>query len=251
LWQFTRRDLKARFSGSMFGWYWLWLTPLITLSLFTLVFHGIFGMKWPGASTQDAFTFALFLFAGLSSYQFFAEVINKSPSLVTSQPNLVTKVIFPLWILPTSSFFGSVVQYSVSLMLLIIVAGFYLGISWTWLWLPVILLPFLLGVWGASLIFAAIGTYVRDMTQLLGMATTAIMFLSPIFYPLSAVPESWRNWLWLNPLTLVIEPLRNALLLAEHPDLLLLAALYLLGITSLILGAWTFKQLSKGFADVL
>lgn len=251
LWQFTQRELHTRFRGSLLGLAWLWLTPLLTLLLFTLVFHGIFGMKWPGAQSQDAFSFGLFLFVGLSAYQLFAEVVNRSALLIVGQPNLVTKVVFPLWVLPSSLFGAAVGQYLASLLLLLAVIGWYQGPLWTWLWLPLVLLPFFMGIWGGALLFASLGVYVRDLGHVLGMATTAIMFLSPIFYPLSAVPESWRDWLLLNPLTLVIEPLRALLLLNQSPSLTALLALYALGLLSAAVGWWSFKRLSKGFADVI
>lgn len=251
LWQFTQRELQTRFRGSLLGMAWLWLTPLLTLSLFTLVFHGIFGMKWPGAQSQDAFSFGLFLFVGLSAYQLFAEVINRSATLIVSQPNLVTKVVFPLWILPTSLLGSSIGQYLASLTLLLLAIGLYQGASWTWLWLPIMLLPFFLAIWGGALFFASLGVYARDLGHLLGLATTALMFLAPIFYPLSAVPESWRHWLLLNPLTLIIEPMRGLLLLNQTPSVNDISVLYAVAVVCVGFGWWTFNRLSKGFADVI
>lgn len=251
IWQFTKRDLSLKFHGSFVGIGWLLLTPLLTLLLFTFVFHGIFGMKWPGTHEQSAFSFALFLFVGLSVYQFFSEVINRSATLVLSQPNLVTKVVFPLWILPVTLSLSASMSLLVSLLLLLGVAAFYVGISLTWLWIPVILLPLLLGTLGGAWLFAAIGVYVRDIGQILGMSTTAMMFLSPIFYPLASVPAAWQHWFMLNPITLVVEPLRNVIMLHQSPDILWLLALYGVGIVFFGLGLISFTKLKKGFADVL
>jgi len=251
LWQFTRRDVEMRFRGSLLGIGWLLLTPLLMLSLFTLVFHGIFGMKWPGVAQQSAVEFGLVLFAGLSVYQFFAEVMNRAALAVVNQPNLVNKVVFPLWILPTSLTLSAAVNWMVQLFILLIASALLTGVSLSWLWLPVLLLPVLLGVWGGACLFAALGVYWRDLPHLLSMAVMALMFLSPIFYPLSAVPAHWQDWFMLNPLTMAIEPIRAALFQASAPELTSLIALYGVGIASAWLGYWVFTRLKQGFADVV
>lgn len=251
LWQFTRRDIEMRFRGSMLGLAWLLLTPLLMLSLFTLVFHGIFGMKWPGVAQQSAIEFGLVLFAGLSVYQFFAEVINRAPLLIVNQPNLVNKVVFPLWILPTATTLSAAVSLGVNVLLLLIASAALTGMSVSWLWLPLLCLPVLLGVLGGAYLFAALGVYWRDLPHLLGMAVTALMFLSPIFYPLAAVPAQWQEWFMLNPLTMAIEPIRAALFQAQAPSLSSLLLLYAVGIGCLLLGSWVFSRLKQGFADVV
>ena len=111
--------------------------------------------------------------------------------------------------------------------------------------------PFITRLLGGAWLFAAIGVYVRDIGQVLGMTTTAMMFLSPIFYPLASVPETWRDWFMLNPLTLAVEPLRNVIMLHQSPDIVWLLALYGVGIVFFGLGLVSFAKLQKGFADVL
>lgn len=251
LWQFTQRDLMVKYQGTMLGLTWLLITPLLMLTLFTLVFHGIFGMKWPQAQSQSAIEFALFLFAGLSLFQFFSDVINRAAGLIVSQPNLVTKVVFPLWILPLAVTLASAVPWIISMLLLLFTVGFMQGLVWTWLWLPLLILPVLLSVLGAAWLIAALGVYLRDLSQLLAMLTTALMFLSPIFYPLSAVPQAWQSWFSLNPLALIIEVFRDLLVLQQAPSWQSLGLIYLLAAISMTLGWLSFRKLQRGFADVL
>jgi lipopolysaccharide transport system permease protein len=251
IWQFTKRDLLARYQGSVLGLAWLLITPILMLILFTLVFHGIFGMKWPSAQTQSPIEFALFLFVGLSVFQFFADVINRSATLIISQPNLVTKVVFPLWVLPIAASLATSVSLMINIGLLLIAVTFMQGASWVWLWLPMMVLPLFIFMIGIAWLLAAIGVYLRDLSQILSMIVTALMFLSPIFYPLSAVPEAWQSWFMLNPLAVVIEQFRQVLILQLAPDMGSLVLMYLLAITIAIVGWFSFAKLQKGFADVL
>lgn len=235
----------------MLGLLWLVATPLLMLCVFTLVFHGVFGMKWPGARSQSPFEFALFLFVGLAVFQFFADTVNRAPTLIVSQPNLVTKVVFPVWILPLVASLASVVQLGVSLTLLVVLLFLLHGISVQWCWLPVLVPPLFLLVTGLAWVLAGVGVYMRDASPIAGMLTTLTMFLSPVFFSISSAPAAWRDWFMLNPLAVVIEQFRGVLLLNVQPDLYQLLWLYVGGVVVALLGKKAFDGMQEGFADVL
>lgn len=249
--QLTQRDLLQKHQGSMFGAVWILLTPLLMLSVFTLVFHGVFGSRWPGAKTQSPIEFALFLFAGLMLFQFVADVVTRAPSLVVSQPNYVTKIVFPLWLLPLSVTLSSLLQLVVNTLLLMALLVFTHGVSWHWLWQPFILFPLVASVTGLAWILAALGVYARDTGPIIGMLTTLLMFLSPIFFPVASAPETWRTLLMINPLAIFIEQTRNVLLLGTGPDIKSIIAMYFIGATAFCIGILSFKKLQQGFADVI
>lgn len=249
--QLTQRDLLQKHQGSMIGAAWILITPMLMLSVFTLVFHGVFGTRWPGAKTQSPIEFALFLFAGLMLFQFVADVVTRAPSLVVSQPNYVTKIVFPLWLMPLSLTLSSLSQLLVNTMLLMGLLLFTHGGSWYWLWQPVILLPLVAMAAGFAWVLAALGVYARDTAPAINMLTTLLMFLSPIFFPVASVPEEWRSMFMLNPLALFIEQTRGVLLLNTAPDSGTLLGMYLMGIATMGLGLWLFAKLQRGFADVI
>lgn len=252
LWQFTRRDVVSRYRGSLLGLGWTIISPLFMLAAFTLVFYGFFELKWPVEATGSAkMDFSLQVFVGLLAFNWFAEVITRAPDLVTSQPNLVTKVVFPLPLLPWASVLSASFQAAISLFLLLGLTTFLAGASLTWLALPILLLPYMLLLAGASLWLSALGVYLRDLTPLTGLATSILMFLSPVFYPLATVPERWQPVYLLNPLARLVTQLRDVVFMHHWPSITALAGLYLAAALLLASGYWLFQTLRGGFADVL
>lgn len=235
----------------MLGGFWMVISPLLMLGVFTLVFHGVFGLRWPGARSQSPFEFALFLFVGLSVFQFFSETVNRAPLLIVSQPNLVTKVVFPVWVLPLVVSIASAVQLCVSLALLVVLLAMLHGVSINWCWVPLLLPPLLMFVVGVAWLLAGVGVYVRDAGPVTAMFTTLTMFLSPVFFSVSTVPVAWRDWFLLNPLAVLIEQFRGVLLLNFQPNFLQLFWLYVGGVVVAFAGKKAFDGMQEGFADVL
>ncbi len=252
LWQFTRRDVVGRYRGSLLGLGWTLLSPLMMLAAFTLVFYGFFNLKWPVEATGSAqMDFSLQVFAGLLTFNWFAEVVNRAPGLVTSQPNLVTKVVFPLSLLPWSSVLAASFQALTSLALLLVLTTLLMGPSLTWLGLPLLLVPFGLLLVGMGLWLAALGVYLRDISPMMALFTSILMFLSPIFYPLSTVPEAWQSVFLLNPLALLITQLRGVIFMHQWPSLMPVLGLSVAALLVTASGYWLFNKLRGGFADVL
>lgn len=252
VWQFTKRDIQARYRGSLLGLGWTLLSPLLLLGAFTLVFYGFFELKWPVSTTGAGhMDFALQVYAGLVMFNWFAEAASRGPGLVVSQPNLVTKVVFPLPLLALTSSLASGFQALISLTLLLLISSMLVGPSPAWLALPLLLLPFWLLMVGLGLWLSALGVYLRDLAPLMALATSLLMFLSPIFYPLASVPERWHTLYLLNPLALTVTELRDTLYLGAWPHWGALAALTLFAIALSASGLWIFNRLRGGFADVL
>ena len=251
--QFARREFDARYRQSFLGALWAFLTPLLMLGVYTLVFRFVFKLRWGIGGDESDLAFALRLFAGLAVFNFFAECVNRAPRLILDQPHLVKKVIFPLEILPWINAVAALANLAVSLLLLLLFGAWEQGglPPLTVLALPLVWLPLLPLCVGLGWMLAAVGTYVRDVGQVLGMLVSLLMFLSPVFFPVEALPAAVRPWMFLNPLALTMTQTRQVLLDGIWPDWPALA-LHLLACCSLaLLGALFFRTARKGFADVV
>lgn len=247
----VKREVLGRYRGSALGILWSLFNPVFMLAVYTFVFSVVFKARWNSGSDSKT-EFALVLFAGLLIFNLFSECISRAPGLILTNVNYVKKVVFPLEILPWvglgAALFHAAVGFGVWLVAYLIFFGLP---NATMLCLPLILLPFCLFIMGLSWALASLGVYLRDVGQFIGLITTVLMFLSPIFYPASALPETYRALLYMNPLTPVIEQTRDILFWGKAPDFAMLG-IYLV-VTSIIawLGFAWFQMTRKGFADVL
>ena len=230
--ELTRRDIAVRYRGSRLNLLWPVLQPLFLLALYTFVFGTIFRMKWAGPATGGGPHFATILFVGLIAHGFLAECLNRAPGLVLAHGAYVKKVVFPLAVLPwmavLTALFHAGMNLLVLLVFILIGTG---GIPWTALLLPIVWLPFLLIT--------------------LGLTWALLLFLSPVFYPIEAVPESFRWIVQLNFLTPVIGELRDILLAGTLPDLAEWLVLFTIGCATAVAGLYGFERARPGFADVV
>ena len=251
IWQFARREVLGRYRGSVLGVSWSVLTPMAMLAVYTLVFRHIFKAKWPGVEDGNM-SFALNLFAGLLVFNWAAEFLSRAPRLVTEQPNLVTKVVFPLQVLPWSSLLSSFFHAMVSC--LVWLAGCLLfgqGVHTSWLALPLVFLALVPTLLGLGWALSALGVYFKDLGEIVGLVMGMMLFLTPVFFPLSVLPDFLQMWVQFNPLAIPIEALRHIGLMGVWPDFSSLVKLFLVGVGVSVLGAWLFEKSRKGFADVL
>jgi lipopolysaccharide transport system permease protein len=251
IWELTKRDVVGRYRGSLLGILWSFLNPILMLVVYTFVFNVVFQARWGDGGTSKT-EFALILFVGLIVHGLFAECVNRAPSLVLSNPNYVKKVVFPLEILPWvamgSALFHAVVSV---LVLLIVLTLIHLQLNWTALFFPLIALPLVLLTMGITWFLASIGVFIRDVSQTTGIATTIMLFLSPVFFPSAALPDPYRQLLHINPLTFVIEQARNVLIWGKPLDWSGLAVYSLVSVVIAWMGLFWFQRTRKGFADVL
>ena len=251
IWAMTRREVAGRYRGSMLGLLWSFFNPVLMLTVYTFVFSVVFKARWSGGSESKT-EFAVVLFAGMIVFALFSECLNRAPALILSNANYVKKVVFPLEILPWvalgSALFHTVVSQSVWLLFYVVINA---SLHWTILWLPLVLLPLVMFTMGLSWFLASLGVYLRDVAQTIGIFTTILMFLSPVFFPVASLPEAYRPFIYANPLTFIIEQARDVLIWGKMPNWSLLGlAIFGSAIVACLGFAW-FQKTRRGFADVL
>lgn len=251
--QLTKREIAGRYRGSALGFAWTFLNPLLMLAVYTFVFSVVFKARWGDATIEESrIDFALTLFAGMVVFNLFAEIINRAPGLILSNVNYVKRVIFPLEILPLVAIGGVSFHALVSLLVLLVAQLLFKGaIHWTVIYIPIIILPLLVASLGASWFLAAITVFIRDLTQITSVFTTVLMFLSAVFFPISALPEKYQIVLRFNPVATIVNESRNALIFGKSPDWISLGFTLALGLALAIAGYVWFQKARKGFADVL
>jgi len=262
-WQLSQREVQGRYRGSMLGWGWSLITPLLMLAVYTFVFSQVFRARWGDLQQSGPLVFAINLFAGLIVFNIFAEIANQGPTLILNNINLVTKVIFPLEILPVVSLTAALFHALTSLVVLVgfqLTNGFLsagassvngLGIHPTLLLLPLVWMPLISGILALGWLLSALGVFLRDLGQVIGVFVNLLMFLSAVFYPLSSLPPQWRPLLQLNPLVLVIEQTRRVVVNGQLPSLSYLLWGGLIGVVACELSFRSFQKARRGFADVI
>ena len=250
--QMTRREVAGRYKGSALGLAWSFFNPVFMLAVYTFVFSVIFKARWGVGSEESKTQFAVVLFVGMIVHGLFAEVLNRAPGLILSNVNYVKKVVFPLEILPVISMgaalFHSVISLGVLLIAFVIFNGY---LHWTVVFIPLVLLPLVILTLGLAWMLASLGVFLRDVGQTIGIITTVMMFLAPVFYPVTALPEEFRPWLMANPLTFIIEQAREVLIWGHLPDWFGLGVYALAATAVAWMGYAWFQKTRKGFADVL
>lgn len=251
--QMLVRNIASRYRGSALGLVWSIAHPLLMLAVYTFVFGVVFKSRWGVDAFSDSrAAFPLIMFCGMAVYNIFAESVNNSAGLMVSNPGFVKKVIFPLEILPLCNVLTSLAFGLAWFVLLLVGTVLFLGqFSWTMLLLPVLLIPLLLISCGVSFLVASLGVYLRDIQQMVSIVTQVLFFMTPVFYPVSLVPEKLRWVLEANPLTAIVEQTRNVFLFGKLPDLLPTLTVYAVSIIVFQLGLLWFSKTKKGFADVL
>jgi len=249
--QMSRRDVISRYRGSFMGLFWSFFNPLLMLAVYTFVFGVIFKSRW-NSEVSGHFEFAVILFAGLNVNAFFAECANRAPSLIIENTNFVKRVVFPLETLGWSVMGASLFHLAISTLVLLIFEWVVMGaIPLTALLFPVVMLAFIPFVVGSVWLLSALGVFLRDLKQAIPIITMVLMFLAPIFYPLTLMPVHVRVFMYLNPLTLIVRESRNVLIWGVMPNW------WELGMYAVLscLFAWVtftwFQKARKGFADVL
>jgi lipopolysaccharide transport system permease protein len=250
--QLTRRDVLSRYRGSVMGLAWSFFNPLLMLAVYTFVFSVVFKARWAVVGEESNTSFALILFAGLIIHGLFAECLNRAPGLVLANVNYVKRVVFPLEILPWVAMGSALFHAAVSLVVLL-TAQLIVNhaLPWTAVFFPMVLAPLLLGTIGFAWIFASLGVYVRDVGQTIAIITMVMLFLSPVFYPVAALPENYRFLLLINPLTFMIEESRNVLIWGRMPDWFGWSIYAGASLIIAWIGFWWFQKTRRGFADVV
>lgn len=246
--QLIKRDVLLRYRGAMFGVAWIFLSPLVMLAIFAFVFSHVFQARWPQQAEQ--LPFWLMLYAGLIVFNVFGETVGRAPSAVRGYPAYVKKIVFPVHILPLVPLGASLVHAVFNLTILILALLWAGQFSSGILLFPLLLIPVLLLAVGFSWFIAAWGVFIKDMTQIVPLLVQMLLFLSPVFYPVSAVPPFLRPIYELNPLGSVIEAIRSVMLDLPVPWFSWWTALGV-GTLCACLGYLFFQHARDEFADAL
>lgn len=250
--QMTKRDVIGRYKGSVLGVMWSLFNPLFLLATYTFVFSVIFKARWGGDLPESKFQFAILLFVGMIVHGLFAETLNRAPGLIMGNVSYVKKIVFPLEILPVVAIGAALFHALVSLLVLLVAFVLLNGyLQWTIFFLPLVMLPLMVLTLGVAWGLASLGVFLRDVAHPIGLVMTVLLFASPVFYPLTALPEYIRPWLMLNPLTFVIEQARAVLIFGQLPDWTGLGIYSSASVAVAWIGYAWFQKTRKGFANVL
>jgi lipopolysaccharide transport system permease protein len=246
----TRREVALRYKGSVLGIMWAVLTPLMLIAIFTFIFAGVFRARF--GTSGSGWDYALYLFCGLLPWTAFQEAVQSASQTVVQRANLVKRVVFPLEILPVAQALASLVNQMFGTLVflaatLVIRRELHLSI----LWLPVLIVPQLVATFGVAWFISSVGVFLRDVVQGVTLVLMAWMYLTPIIYPESIVPERYRPLVNLNPFAGLIRSYRNTMLEGAPPDWAGLAYFTAFALCCFFAGYWWFAKTRRHFADVI
>jgi lipopolysaccharide transport system permease protein len=251
IWALSWRDLMQKYRGSLLGFCWTFITPLALLGIYTVVFGTIMKMSW-GPEDTGLGGFAIMLFCGLIPFNFFNDVMIRSSQVVVASPNYVKRISFPTEILPLVVNISSGVHMLISVLILVCAQLVLMGhIAWTIVFLPLVWLPLLISALACSFIAAAVGVFLRDLPHLLGIAFSALFFLTPIIYPAERVPESLHVLLYINPIAYAATNMRQIMVFEIMPNWTTLLSFTGVSLIGLYVSFRYFEQVKRRFADVL
>ncbi len=238
------RDVSSRYKGATLGIIWLALVPTLTLLVYATIFKYIFKAKWTGIDAD----FYVILFSGLTFFGLLGDVINRAPAIITSNPNYIKKVIFPSELLPIMVASSSLVSFFATYAILIFFTAFSGNLSWGCLFALIVVPPYFFLAAGVSMVISAAGVFYKDLQHFSTFITMLLMYSSTVFYPITAVPEQFRNILYANPITLPIEIFRELYFHSyiNWSDYLKFSAASL---AVYAFGALFFKRVKGAFAD--
>jgi lipopolysaccharide transport system permease protein len=246
----TRRELSARYRGSVLGIIWAIVTPVVLIAIYTFIFAGIFGARF--GERGSAWDFALYLFCGLLPWTAFQEAVQHSSQTILGHANLVKRVVFPLEILPVAQTLTALANQMFGTLALVVAALIIRGeMHATLLWLPVLVLPQLVLTLGLAWLVASLGVFLRDIVQGIALLLTTWLYLTPIIYPEAVVPERFRPLINANPFTHLVRSYRRIMLEGVAPDWRGLIYFSAFAFVCFIFGYWWFARTRKNFADVI
>lgn len=249
--ELTKREILGRYRGASFGLLWSLISPFMMLAVYTLAFGYVLKSRWPHASGSTT-EFALILFIGLIVHGFFAECLSRGPVLVTGNSNLVKRIIFPLEILPWPMVLSALFHVATNFL---VFAGLFLAVNhylhWTIVFLPLVILPLVIFTVGVVWVLASLGVFMRDISQVMGVVATAMLFLSSAIVPVETLPQQYQIVFRLNPLSFIIDQARAVAIWGNLPDISGLVLYTLFALAVMCLGFAWFNKTKRGFADVI
>lgn len=248
----VQRQLASSYRSSYLGLVWTFLSPLIMVALFTLVFSEMLGLRFREVTGDSALNFGLFLYCGLLPYLAWAQALNQGVRVISRNRGLVESVIFPLEILPLTSVVTALIQSFLGVpALMLVLVLLEQRLEWTALLLPLVMVPQLLFTLGISYLMAIAGTYVPDISETLRGVVRATFFITPIIWPPERIPENFRFLVDYNPLAFLVEAYRNLILDGKLPDGMATFYFSLFALALFVVGFAAFNRVKHNFADLL
>ena len=250
--QLTWREISAKYKASYLGLLWSFINPVTMVLVYAFVFGTVFKAKWNVQVSESKAEFALALFVGIFVYNIFSESINRAPGLIVSNPNYIKKVIFPVEILPVVVLGSVLLHAAISFVVLVVGMILFMGtFNVTILFFPLILIPLIMMSLGFSWLLSSLGVFIRDIGYTIAIFTQILFFLTPVFYPISSVPEEFQPFMKINPLTPIVENARNVIMWGKLPDFNELFMISIISYFIMIAGFSWFMRTKKAFADVI
>jgi lipopolysaccharide transport system permease protein len=242
------REISEKYTGTVLGIFWVVLNPLLLVFVYCFVFTQIFKASW--VDNSSPYYYFMMLYCGLIIFNLYSDVINKSTDILYCNKNFITKIKFPVEILLITSVGVSLFNATLNFLILILISLYYFyEVNYSILFLPLILIPFIIMLLGISFIFSIVGVYFKDFKNIVSFLLTLQYFMTPIFYPLSRVPEKYRFYLELTPVTFTIEQVRHVLIERINPNFYELFIYLLISIAILIVMSILFNKCKSGFSD--
>lgn len=249
LFSLVRREINQKYKGTSFGIIWSVIYPLLMLSVYGVVFGGIFNSRWsPKGEIKE---FLLMVFCGLIIHGLFSETLTQAPSAIFNNPNYVKKVVFPIELIPISKLGAAFFNLLIGIFLVILFLLLQGSLPYSFLLFPISIIPLLVLTAGLSCFLSALGVFFRDIDQLIGIFMSILLFLSPIFYPISAAPQLAKRLILLNPLTFPIEELRKVLIIGSMPNLFGTLIYLIISIFIFTFGIYFFQKSRPAFSDII
>ncbi|WIG81900.1 ABC transporter permease [Photobacterium damselae] len=248
----TKRDIESRYKSSILGLTWSIVFPLFMLIIYTFVFGFVFKSKWNVDGNETSVNYSLIMFTGLIIHSVFSDCIGRSTTLIQSNSNYVKKVIFPLESLCWVSLLSSYFQFLISFVVLLVFSFFeQSGFHLTILLVPILIIPFVILSYSLILIISSLSVYIRDISQITPIVISILLFMSPVFYGINAVPEKYQWLIYINPLTYVIESMRDIVIFGNIFNVEGYAIYLAVSLILYFLASKWFNKLKSGFSDVL
>lgn len=245
-------ELKVRYRGTLLGFLWPIVSALLMLIVYTFFFGTLLGLEWSGLEDVSSQQYALIIYAGLSMHAILSEVIGRAPHAILSKPNFIKKIRFPVVLLPISVVAVAFFQGLISILMLIIASSIWgFSLNSTFFWVVFVLVGFFVLCVGIAMLLASFSVFLRDLSQLSGFISTALLFISPIFYSVEALPNQLKFWIFLNPLTVVVESLRSIIIFNSPPNLFHCVVYFATSCVVLVMACLVFDRLKSGFSDAL
>ena len=250
--QLIKKEVISKYKGSYLGILWSFVTPLIMLAVYTFVFSVVFKAKWKIDTNETGIHFALVLFCGLTVFNLFSECVLKAPTLISSHPHYVKKIVFPLEVLPVSVLGAALFHYFISLIVLLAGLIIFLGLpSVHILLLPLTIIPLCMFSLGMTWFLSSLGVFIKDISYGINIFVQLLFFLTPIFYPLSAVPDKFKIFLRLNILSTFVEQARSIIVFHQSFNWSWWIISLIISFLFFFTGYTWFMKTKKAFADVV